>query len=174
MTLIKWKNGTSGNGNLNTVFQNSNPALFGTRSLFDSFNYPFEGVRLFQNLLDDDLGISGNSIGKTLPAVNITESMDAITIEVAAPGLKKKDFNIELNENQLRIGYAHENQEKESEGKNVWRREYRFESFERVFTVPETVNGENITASYEDGILKIVAPKKEEAKKKPARSIMIK
>jgi len=174
MTLIKWNNGSRGNENSNSVFQTSTPSLFNPRTFFDAFSYPFESVRLLQNLMDDDLGITGSNIGKTLPAVNITESADALTIEVAAPGMKKKDFNIEFHDNQLRIGYKKENQTKEAEEKNVWRQEYRFESFERVFSIPETINGDNISAGYEDGILKIVAPKREEAKKKPARSIEIK
>jgi HSP20 family protein len=165
MTLIKWNNGTRSNGNSNSVV---NP-----RSFFNSFNYPFESIRLFQNLMDDDLGITGNNIGKTTPAVNIYETADAISIEVAAPGMKKNDFSIVFNDNQLTIGYKKENETKNTEEKNTLRREYYFESFERVFNMPEIINGENISASYVDGILKIMLPKKEEAKKKPARQIEI-
>jgi HSP20 family protein len=169
MALIKWNNGSS---NGNSDFRTSSPASI-RRSLFDAFNYPFESVRMLQNLMDEDLGISGNSIGKTVPAVNISETGDAIIIEVAAPGMKKNDFSIEFHDNQLRIGYKKENRSTEGNEKNVLRREYSFETFERVFSLPESINGENISASYQDGILKIAAPKKEEAKKKPARNIEV-
>ena len=165
MTLIKWSNGTKNNG--------TNSVFLKPRSIFDALNYPFDSVRMLQKLMDDDLGISGSNIGKTLPAVNIAETADALTIEVAAPGMKKKDFSIEFHDNQLRIGYKKENQPEPTEEKNVWRQEYRFESFERVFNIPDTINGDNISANYVDGILKIVAPKKEEAKKKPSRQIEI-
>ncbi len=148
MTLVKWNNGT--------------------RS-----NYPFEAIKFFQNRMNDEFGILGNNIGKTTPAVNIFETTDAISIEVAAPGMKKNDFSIVFNDNQLTIGYKKENETKNSEEKNILRREYYFESFERVFNMPEIITGENISATYEDGILKVMVPKKEEAKKKPARQIEI-
>lgn len=162
MTLIKWNNGSKSTPSLNT------------RSFFDAFNYPFESVKLLHNLLDDDLGITGSNIGRTLPAINIADTADAITIDVAAPGMKKNNFGIEFNDNKLRISYKHESNKEANEQKNVWRREYHFESFERTFNLPETIDGEKISATYEDGILKISVPKKEEAKKKPARMIDVK
>jgi HSP20 family protein len=169
MALIKWNNGSS---NGNSGLRNSSPDYV-RRSLIDAFNYPFESVRMLQNLMDEDLGISGNNIGKTIPAVNISESPDSFAIEVAAPGMRKNDFSIEFHDNHLRIGYKKENNTTEGNDKNVLRREYSFESFERLFSLPETVNGENISATYENGILKIAVPKKEEAKKKPARNIEV-
>lgn len=114
-------------------------------------------------------------MGKTLPAVNISETNDAITIEVAAPVMKKKDFSVELNDNQLCISYKKEMRHNDQdENKNVWRQENNFESFDRVFKIPESVNGEKINAEYEEGIFKITAFKKEEAHKKPSRMINIK
>jgi HSP20 family protein len=172
MTLIKWSNGRS-NGNSAPSYQ-SNP-FFNSRSIIDAFN-PFESVKFLQNFFEDELGINSTSIGRSMPAVNISENDNALMFELAAPGMKKKDFGIEFHEGQLRISYKHEDQTEQKEEKNpksVLRREYHFKSFERTFNLPETIDGENITASYEDGILKISVPKKEESKK-PLKNIEVK
>jgi HSP20 family protein len=170
MTLVKWNNGNSNDDKMTSRM----PSLMNTRSLLDTFRYPFESVRLLQNLIDEDLGLTSTNIGRSLPAVNISETGDSITIEVAAPGMKKKDFGIEINENKLRISYKKENEVEQKDEKNIWRQEYNFESFERTFSLPETINSDKISANYQEGILTIIAPKKEEAKKKPARSVEIK
>ena len=173
MTLIKWSNGR-GNGNSAPSY-NTNP-FFNSRSIVDAFNYPFESVKFLQNFFEDELGINSASIGRSTPAVNISENDNSLMIELAAPGMKKKDFGIEFHDGQLRISYKDEDQSEQKDEKNpksVLRREYHFKSFERVFSLPETIDGENITASYEDGILKVSVPKKEEAKK-PLKSIEVK
>ena len=110
---------------------------------------------------------------KSLPAVNITESENGYTIEVAAPGLNKKDFKIDLDKNSLTIASAREDKQEENNEKFT-RREFRYANFSRAFTLPETVDGEKISAVHKDGILYVDIPKMEEAKEKPARQIAIK
>jgi HSP20 family protein len=102
-----------------------------------------------------------------VPAVNITENDSQYTVSVAAPGLKKSDFNIDIEGDMLTISCEKE-ESKEEKDKNYTRKEYNFSSFSRSFTLPEEVNKEKIEATYEDGELKLVLPKKEEAKKQAA------
>mgnify|MGYP003702624547 CR=1 FL=1 len=115
-----------------------------------------------------------NSFGfKSLPAVNIGEGDNEYTIEVAAPGLEKKDFRIDLENNCLTISSAREDKNEE-ENEKYTRREFQYNTFSRSFTLPETVESEKIVAKHSDGILYVSIPKKEEAKVKPAREIAIK
>ncbi len=100
----------------------------------------------------------------SVPAVNVTEDKDQYRISVAAPGLKKNDFNIDVNGNLLTISAETESSKEEKE-KKFTRREYNYSSFSRTFTLPEAINKEKIDAVYENGELKLVLPKKEEAKK---------
>jgi HSP20 family protein len=110
---------------------------------------------------------------KNLPAVNITESENGYTIEVAAPGLNKKDFKIDLDKNSLTIASVREDKQEES-NERYTRREFRYTNFSRSFTLPETVESDKISAVHKDGILYVDIPKMEEAKEKPARQIAIK
>ena len=110
---------------------------------------------------------------KSLPAVNITEGDNAYTIEVAAPGLNKKDFKIDLDKNSLTISSVREDKQEES-NERYTRREFRYTNFSRSFKLPETVEGEKISAVHKDGILYVEIPKMEETKEKPARQIAIK
>ena len=110
-----------------------------------------------------------------LPSVNIKESNTSFELEVAAPGLEKKDFKVVLENNVLTISSNKENkvEEKDSEGKYT-RKEFNYASFSRSFTLPsEIVQGDRISATYNDGILKISVPKKEEASLKACREIKI-
>jgi len=109
---------------------------------------------------------------KTIPAVNIIEGKDEYKIEVAAPGLSKEDFKVELDGNVLTISSEKE-QKKEEKDENVLRREFCYSSFRRSFTLPDDVNIEKIKASHNDGILTVTLPKKEEAKAKPVKEIKI-
>ncbi len=109
----------------------------------------------------------------TLPSVNIKETEDSFEVEVAAPGFNKTDFNIELNNDILTISSEKRMSENESDGENVTRREFSYQSFTRSFTLPELVEDEKISATYENGILSITIPKKEEAKPKPIKQIEI-
>ena len=116
-----------------------------------------------------------SSTNTTLPAVNILENDESYEIEVAAPGMKKNDFQIKLDNNQLTISSERkmENNERHSDG-NYYRREFSYQSFRRTFTLPEQeIEGDKISANYSDGILKVNLPKKEEVKPKPAREIKI-
>ncbi len=125
----------------------------------------------FSNELTDSVLATGQNAA-TLPAVNIIETNDDYRIEMAAPGMKRDDFRVELDNNQLTISSVTENA---SDSKDQYlRREYNYGAFQRSFTLPENeVEGEQIAARYEDGILHIVVPKKEEAKIKPVRQIAV-
>lgn len=114
------------------------------------------------------------SFSSTIPAVNIKETETEFRIELASPGLKKEDFNIELDENVLSISSERkiESEEKNENGKYT-RKEFSFSSFKRSFTLPETVNEEDIKANYENGVLLLTLPKREEALPKPKRLIEI-
>jgi HSP20 family protein len=177
MTLVKWNRGTHVNGNGQSPANYSNglhadmPQIW--PSLFNSFSRPLLSGDLIQNFFDDTMNIGTGSIGTTLPAVNISETNNELLIEVAAPGMKKNDFKVEINDNQLNISYRKETNS-ENDDKNHWRKEFNFQSFERNFTLPTIVESDKIEATYNEGILKIVVPKKEEARKKPAKTIEIK
>ncbi|MGV0977676.1 Hsp20/alpha crystallin family protein [Empedobacter falsenii] len=106
------------------------------------------------------------------PAVNIKENEDSFEILLAAPGLNKEDFSIEIDENILKISSEFK-QNEEVKDEKFSRREFNFSSFKRAFTLPETINEDKIEASYINGILQLVLPKKEEALPKEKRSIQI-
>lgn len=109
---------------------------------------------------------------KSVPAVNIVENGDEYVIEVAAPGLEKKDFKIDLENNVLTISSEKEDKMEEKNGKAL-RKEFRYSSFSRTFTLPDTVESDNIKAKHKDGILSVSIPKRETAKIKPSRQIAI-
>jgi HSP20 family protein len=109
---------------------------------------------------------TGSSLGRTLnmPAVNITDNKDDFMVSLAVPGMKKDDFNIDVDGNMLTISCEKED-EKEDKNSKYTRKEYNYSSFSRSFTLPDEVNKEKIDARYEEGVLKLMLPKKEEAKK---------
>jgi HSP20 family protein len=109
---------------------------------------------------------------KSVPAVNIMEDNDGYTIEVAAPGLNKKDFNIHLENNVLTISSEREDNVENNEG-TTFRREFSYNSFKRSFSLPDSIDTEKIKASHKEGILYLALPKREEAKVQPARQIAI-
>ena len=127
----------------------------------------------------NDLFNTTQSAVSNVPAVNVVEHQDGFRIEVAAPGLKKENFKLNLNHNNLTISAYQESKtedKSDNEGKNqekYTRREFSYTSFQRTFTLPTSVDADNIQASYTDGVLKIEVPKREEAKVKPARQIEI-
>lgn len=103
------------------------------------------------------------------PAVNIIENLSNFVIELAAPGLHKENFSIEVEEDTLKIVYKEVKESQEQEQKNdnsvqYKRREFNFGSFEKSFKLPENVKVEDILANYEDGVLKVTMPKMEEKK----------
>ena len=105
-----------------------------------------------------------DSIGSTLkqfsPAVDIAEDEKSYEIHVAVPGVKKSDFKIDLIDGKLTIS-GERKQEEKKEGKNFHSIETQYGSFRRSFFIPEDVIEESVEASYEDGVLKLVLPKKE-------------
>lgn len=109
----------------------------------------------FRPLREDDSDV---------PAVNIKDEKDQYLLEFAAPGLKKQDFKIDLDNYVLTVS-SEKKQEKEEKESNYSRREFVYSSFTRSFTLPKTVNVEKIKADYSDGILSITLPKKEEEAK---------
>jgi HSP20 family protein len=132
---------------------------------FDSLLNDFIGGDFFMN----QSGLySGN---KSLPAVNIFEDDDQYQIELAAAGLNKEDFRIEFENGKLTVSSL-ESEEKES--KNYKQREFNYAGFSRTFVVPkQKVDEGNISAAYENGVLSILLPKREEVKPKPARVVEI-
>lgn len=134
-------------------------------SLLDNF---------FNNDLFDWSSRNFSNTNTTLPAVNIKEDEESFMVEVAAPGMDKKDFKIELDNNLLTIS-SEKQEEKSENGKEgkYTRREFSYQSFSRSFNLPDTVAADKIQARYAEGVLKLEIPKKEEAKPKPARTIKI-
>ena len=115
---------------------------------------------VFDNLFNDSF-VTDRLVTR-VPAVNITETANAFAIDLAAPGLAKSDFKINVDKNIISIS-VDKVEEKESEDKVYSKKEYSYSSFSRSFTLPETVDYSNIDASYVDGILTVKIGKKEEA-----------
>ena len=110
----------------------------------------------------------------TIPGVNIKETPDNFEVEVAAPGMSKKDFRIELDGNMLTISSEKSNEQEDKEDEKYTRKEFSYQSFYRTFNLPKEVVDENkIEAKYDNGLLRLLIPKKEEAKQKPPRQIQI-
>jgi HSP20 family protein len=136
-----------------------------TRNNWPSLVDEFFGKDLLGNFIDGFTGVN-------TPAVNILDEKDDFRIEVAAPGLKKDDFKIDLNNNVLTIS-SERTDEREDKKERYMRREFSYSSFKRSFTLPDTAQVDKISANHKDGILQITIPKKEEAKVKPPRQIAI-
>ncbi|MBZ0326008.1 MAG: Hsp20/alpha crystallin family protein [Altibacter sp.] len=104
----------------------------------------------------------------SIPAVNIKENLANFALELAVPGLKKEDFTIEVDENVLKISAEVKNEKEDAkkvdEHTKVTRKEFNYSSFKRSFTLPETVEVDSINATYNNGLLLITIPKKEEQK----------
>lgn len=110
----------------------------------------------------------------TTPAVNIKETPENFLVEMAAPGMEKKDFKIELDGHTLTISSEKQNEQEEKDGESYNRKEFSYQSFYRTFHLPkDVVDADKIKAKYENGLLQLEIPKKEEAKQKPARLIDI-
>lgn len=103
---------------------------------------------------------------ENVPAVNVVETEKEFEVEMAAPGLDKKDFNITVENGILSITCEKETETQEDK-KNYMRKEYNYTGFSRSFTLPENIKTEKVDARYENGILKLVLPKAVEAKVKP-------
>lgn len=109
----------------------------------------------------------------TLPAVNIKENENEFTVDVAAPGMNKEDFQVNIENDILTIS-SERKENKEDTNDNYTRKEYSYMSFKRSFTLPKgIVDSEKIKATYKNGELKIYIPKLEAAKPKPAKLITV-
>ena len=97
--------------------------------------------------------------GVSIPAVNATENKNAFQLKVAAPGFKKEDFKLEVKNGYLTVS-GESSEEKEDKDETFTRREYSYNTFSRSFSLPENVNGDDISAKYADGVLKVTLPKK--------------
>ena len=124
---------------------------------------------LFSKSLHDFSG--GQLFRQNAPAINVLNLEKEIRLEVAAPGLEKNDFKINVENNYLVIS-ADKKQENTENKEHYTRKEFSFQTFKRMYELPENVNGESITAKYENGILNISIPKAVPAEK-PVKSIVI-
>lgn len=133
---------------------------------------PFPATKFFTNGFFDELlnrGIGdfvGHDAQLSQPAVNVAETEDAFKVEVAAPGFEKQHFALNVENGHLIVSAKREEKTEETqENKGRFlRREFRYESFKRSFKLPNSVNQDSISAVYENGVLNIELPKKEEAK----------
>lgn len=149
MTIVKR------NGNL----QNHFPTLFDDFLNRDIFNW---GLSHFSNS------------NTTIPAVNIKETADNYEVEVAAPGMKKKDFKVILEGNQLTISSEKTSENETEEAEKYRSREFSYQSFSRTFNLQrDVVDTEKIEAKYEDGVLHLLIPKMEHVKQKQPKLIEI-
>jgi HSP20 family protein len=133
---------------------------------------------LFNDFFTKDLwdwGLSNNSItNTTIPAINVKETNEAYQVEVAAPGMQKNDFKIELDGNMLTIRSEKEERRVNNDNEKYTRREFSYQSFQRTFQLPkDVVDEDKIQARYENGLLHLTIPKKEHAKQRPPRMIEI-
>lgn len=147
MSLIKWNNGNN------------------MASLFDDF--------FSRDLMNWGLA-NNSSTNTTIPAVNIKETSDQFEVEMAAPGMRKEDFKVELDGNNLTITSERQNHDEVQEGERYTRREFSYQAFQRTFTLPKNVvDVDQINARYENGVLRLLIPKREEARQRPPRMIKI-
>ncbi len=128
-------------------------------------NKTFDG---FMNELLNDLPVNlGKSVREDLlhfPPANIIEKNDVYTVELSVPGMEKTDFAVKLDGKILTIS-SEKKAETATENEKVIRKEFSYKAFQRSFTIDEKIDTTNITARYENGILKLDLPKKEEVKK---------
>ncbi len=115
---------------------------------------------IFEDLLTQNVV---NQERFTVPAINIIENEDNFKIELAAPGLKKDNFKIEVDNNKLTIS-SEVSSEKINSNVNFTRKEFDFSSFTRTFALSDNINTDAIKATYKNGVLSITLPKKEEKK----------
>jgi HSP20 family protein len=136
------------------------PSMFNTylKPFNEWFDLPEEGD-LWGNLL-------------SVPAVNIVEDQRAFKVSLAAPGMKKADFDITLEDNVLTIR-SEKKDEQEQKMEKFTRKEFSYSSFSRSFTLPKDVAADKIDARYEEGMLKLTIPKKEESKKAMPKHISV-
>lgn len=142
-------------------------------SLIKRSEWPSLGGSLLSNFFDDDRFFSSPWLrGTEMPAVNIKEHEKDFEVELAAPGYKREDFDLSIDNGLLTIS-AKRKEENEHKEDQYTRREFGYSSFTRSFQLPDHVDQENIQAKYEDGVLRLLLQKNEKAKLKKAKTIQI-
>lgn len=124
------------------------------------------------SILDFDGGLLDFGSSVVIPEANIIENGKDYKIELAAPGLEKKDFKVEVQDGVLSIS-AEKEEERKEEDKSFRRREFSYNSFSRSFTLPENLVTDKIDAKYENGVLRLTLPKKEVTVSKPVKQITV-
>lgn len=128
------------------------------KNTFEVLDRPLRAVDLWENFFDQGADLMNRRLGTSLPAVNIKDKEHSYHIEVAAPGMDKEDFSIQIQQSTLVIA-CEKKQEQERKKENYTRREFNYYSFKRVFDLPEIVDNQQVHATYKDGILTIDIPK---------------
>ncbi|HVZ56569.1 MAG TPA: Hsp20/alpha crystallin family protein [Chitinophagaceae bacterium] len=146
-------------------------AIVRRNNLFPGFNNLFD--EFFSKDLFDWNDKNFTATGATLPSVNVRETDSDFRIDLAAPGMKREDFRVELDKNILSISAEKKSEQEDNTGRYT-RREFNYQSFSRSFTLPaEVVDSGKIEAAYREGILSITVPKKEAAKPQPVKNITV-
>jgi HSP20 family protein len=146
---------------------NGNAGTNATRSMTPLSGW-VDGVlqNTFNRFFEDDFWGHNSSLSNRQVPVNLRETEKSYELELIAPGLKKEDFQVSLNNDLLTISFEHKEENKEENRQDGYlRREFRMQSFSRSFTLDDTINAEQINARYHDGVLQISLPKKEGAQK---------
>ena len=148
---------------MKSLMKNNSHLFPAIPSLLDEF--------LNRDWIDSSLGTWRSSV----PAVNVQETNDDLVIDLAAPGMKREDFKVELDNDVLIISSEQQDSdEKKDQDGNYTRKEFSYHSFQRSFQLPANkVKGNEITAKYEGGILRVIIPKTEDAKRKPVKHIAV-
>ncbi len=119
---------------------------------------------VFDELLNEFPGFNGKEWGNwNFPPVNIHETKEAYHVELSVPGRVKEDFKINVDNGLLTVSYEKKEETKQEDYKTV-KREFTYRSFKRSFNVDDNVDANNIQAKYENGLLKLFVPKKEQEK----------
>jgi HSP20 family protein len=142
----------------------------GLPSLFSDFfgMDPFFG----KDIMNIDSDLFPSRLGINVPTANITETSKEFKLELAAPGLERKDFDVKVDNHMLMVSAEKEEKKEEREGEYS-RREYSFNSFSRSFQLPENVKESDIDAKYENGVLKVLIPKMKETPTRPVKKINV-
>lgn len=145
-----------------------NPLVKNQKNNRSLWSDPFN--RFFRN---DMMNLWNRDI-ETVPSLNISEEKDKYKVELAAPGLKKEDFNIDVNGNLVTISSEKESETKdEKENGSYSRREYNYSSFSRSFTLPENTDTDSVKATYADGVLCLDIPKKKPSFENNSKKIKV-
>ena len=141
----------------------------GLPSLLSDF---FGASLIDKDFFDVDSDFFTSRLGINVPTANITETPKEYKLELAAPGLERKDFSVEVDNHVLKVSAEKKEEKKEKEGAYS-RREYSFNSFIRSFPLPENVKEGDIEAKYENGVLKVSIPKAKETPVKPGHKVAV-